>query len=338
MGGSKSRGGPGDPLTLKGWRPPTSAPPLVPCHCWGQSSCELRVCPWFSILSGRSLSLPRERRVSRICAAADLNSEPSRGPPPGGAPRRRAGCAAPEPWRTREGARGAGPRLVCGRGPAPCRGSRAGSEEAAEGDGELTEPWVGDGGFLTGPGLLLSTSTWWRRGGLRPRGCCRGREAVRKPGSAGPVLETGRAGPRSPRGDSRTFVAATSPPAPRARTPRAPCAERGRGGLLCPGRPERRIPGATGPPRPGAAGRGQGSSGAPVCAQFLLLLGTPRTTATRQAPLSVESSTQEFRRGLPSPPPVDCPWSSIYPASYRRVFCVSRWQAESLTLEPPEKP
>ena len=221
MGGSKSRGGPGDPLTLKGWRPPTSAPPLVPCHCWGQSSCELRVCPWFSILSGRSLSLPRERRVSRICAAADLSSEPSRGPPPGGAPRRRAGCAAPEPWRTREGARGAGPRLVCGRGPAPCRGSRAGSEEAAEGDGELTEPWVGDGGFLTGPGLLLSTSTWWRRGGLRPRGCCRGREAVRKPGSAGPVLETGRAGPRSPRGDSRTFVAATSPPAPRARTPRA---------------------------------------------------------------------------------------------------------------------
>ena len=75
-------------------------------------------------------------------------------------------------------------------------------------------------------------------------------------------------------------------------------AERGRGGLLCPGRPERRIPGATGPPRPGAAGRGQGSSGAPVCAQFLLLLGTPRTTATRQAPLSMESSTQEFRRGL----------------------------------------
>ena len=117
--------------------------------------------------------------------------------------------------------------------------------------------------FSRGPGLLLSTR---RRGGLRPRGCCRGREAVRKPRSAGPVLETGRAGPRSRRGDSRTFVTATSPPAPRARTPRAPCAERGRGGLLCPGRPERRIPRAAGTTRPGAAGRGQGSPGAPVCA------------------------------------------------------------------------
>ena len=84
---------------------------------------------------------------------------------------------------------------------------------------------------------------------------------VGSPGSAGPVLETGRAGPLSSRGDPRTFVAATSPPAPRARTPRAPSAERGRGGLLCPGRPEGRLPGAAGPPSPGAAGHGQGSPG-----------------------------------------------------------------------------
>ena len=98
------------------------------------------------------------------------------------------------------------------------------------------------------PGMLS------REGGGQKTGICR------------PYVGNGCAGPLSPRGNSRTFVAATSPPAPWARTPRAPCAERGRGGLLCPGRPERRIPGAAGTTRPGAAGRGQGSPGAPVCA------------------------------------------------------------------------
>ena len=107
-GGSKSRGCPGDPLTLQVWKP-RPQPRLWFRVTAGDRALVSLVCPWFPHPFWRSLSLPRERRVSRISAAADLSSEPSRGgggllsaprrarPPPGGAPRRSAGRAAPEP-------------------------------------------------------------------------------------------------------------------------------------------------------------------------------------------------------------------------------------------------
>ena len=150
------------------------------------------------------------------------------------------------------------------------------------------------------------------------------------------MRETGCAGPLSPRGNLRTFVAATSPPALWARTPRAPCAERGRGGLLCPGRPERRIPGAAGTTRPGAAGRGQGSPGAPVCA-----VSPPPWDPEDDCNVPGSSVHVIFhaksRRGLPFPPPADPPWSSIYPASYRCLLCLAL-AGRVCTTEPPGKP
>ena len=51
------------------------------------------------------------------------------------------------------------------------------------------------------------------------------------------------------------------------------------------------------------------------------LFATPWTVA-RQAPLSMEFSRQEYRTGLPFPPPGDLP----------------HWQAASLPLAPPGKP
>ena len=149
-----------------------------------------------------------------------------------------------------------------------------------------------------------------REGGGQKTGICR------------PYVGNWCSGPLSPRGNSRTFVAATSPPAPWARTPRAPCAERGRGGLLCPGRPERRIPGAAGTTRPGAAGRGQGSPRASVCA-----VSPPPWDPEDDCNVPGSSVhgifVQASRRGLPFPPPADPPWSSIYPASYRRLLCLA---------------
>ena len=52
-------------------------------------------------------------------------------------------------------------------------------------------------------------------------------------------------------------------------------------------------------------------------------------TVSLQAPLSVESSRQEYWNGLPFPPPGDLPNPGIEPKS-------PAWQADSLPLVLPE--
>ena len=54
-------------------------------------------------------------------------------------------------------------------------------------------------------------------------------------------------------------------------------------------------------------------------------------TVARQAPLSMEFSSQEYWSGLPCPPPGDLPNPGIEPRSLAL-------QADSLLSEPPEKP
>ena len=56
---------------------------------------------------------------------------------------------------------------------------------------------------------------------------------------------------------------------------------------------------------------------------------------TRQAPLSMEFSRQEYWSGLSCPPPGNLPNSGIELAS---VYVCLHWQAGSLPLAPPGKP
>ena len=54
----------------------------------------------------------------------------------------------------------------------------------------------------------------------------------------------------------------------------------------------------------------------------VLVFATPWTVA-HQAPLSMEFSGQEYRHGLPCPPPGDHPNPDIEPTS--QVSCIGRW-------------
>ena len=66
------------------------------------------------------------------------------------------------------------------------------------------------------------------------------------------------------------------------------------------------------------------------CVQFFVTLWT----VTRQAPLSMELSGQEYRSGLPIPPPGDLPDPGIKPVSLMSPALVGRF----FTTEPPGKP
>ena len=63
------------------------------------------------------------------------------------------------------------------------------------------------------------------------------------------------------------------------------------------------------------------------------LFATPWTVA-HQAPLSMGFSRQEYRSGLPYPPPRDHPTEGSNP----HLLCLLRWQAGSSSLGPPGKP
>ena len=69
------------------------------------------------------------------------------------------------------------------------------------------------------------------------------------------------------------------------------------------------------------------------CFGHVRLLVTPQTVA-RQAPLSMGFSRQEYRSGLPCPPPGDLPDPGIEP----RSLTSPAWQVGSLPLVPPGKP
>ena len=56
-------------------------------------------------------------------------------------------------------------------------------------------------------------------------------------------------------------------------------------------------------------------------------------TAARQTPLSMGFSRQEYRSGLPFPPPGDLP----HPGMETAVLSLLRWRVCSLPLVPPEK-
>ena len=57
-------------------------------------------------------------------------------------------------------------------------------------------------------------------------------------------------------------------------------------------------------------------------------------TVAHQAPLSMGFSRQEYRSGLPCPPPGDLPDPEIKPTS----LMPPAWQGDSLPLMPPRKP
>ena len=69
-----------------------------------------------------------------------------------------------------------------------------------------------------------------------------------------------------------------------------------------------------------------------ACSVISNSLGVPRTV-TCQAPLSMEFSRQEYRSGLPLPPPWDLPYSGIQPESPVSPELAGRF----LTTEPPGK-
>ena len=71
-------------------------------------------------------------------------------------------------------------------------------------------------------------------------------------------------------------------------------------------------------------------SGGGLVTQSCLTLVTPWTVA-RQAPLPMGFSRQEYRSGLPCPPPGDLPDPGMEPGS-------PATQVESLPSEPPGKP
>ena len=69
------------------------------------------------------------------------------------------------------------------------------------------------------------------------------------------------------------------------------------------------------------------------CFSPVPLLATP-WTITRQAPLSMGFSRQEYWSGLPRSPPGDLPSPGTEPVSLTHLH----WQAGSLPLLPPGKP
>ena len=69
------------------------------------------------------------------------------------------------------------------------------------------------------------------------------------------------------------------------------------------------------------------------CFWHVRLLVTPQTVA-RQAPLSMGFSRQEYRSGLPCPPPGDLP----DPGTEPRFLTSPAWQVGSLPLVPPGSP
>ena len=77
------------------------------------------------------------------------------------------------------------------------------------------------------------------------------------------------------------------------------------------------------------------SSSPSVCAKLLqtcLTLCTP-STVTRQVPLSVGFSRQEYWSGLPC-----CLLIFLTQGSNPRLLCLLHWQVDSLPLAPPGKP
>lgn len=203
-GGSKSRGCPGDPLTLQVWKP-RPQPRLWFRVTAGDRALVSLVCPWFPHPFWKeSVPSQREARLQNLCgrgselrAFAGRRGAPLRAPPSAPAAGRSAeaerGARGSGARRTREGARGAGPRPVRGRSAAPSRRSRAGSEEARR----ATESRASPGGLTAapsrGPGSFCPREPGGAEEACVPGDAVAGgrRFARRKPGICGPCAGNG---------------------------------------------------------------------------------------------------------------------------------------------------